>query len=153
MRGLATACQSRIRGKRYRARRSIRATWKRFTRRRAATTELAMEIETRRVYDVLVVDMSGRLDSHSAGEAGDRMVNIAQGEDKRVLLNLDKLAYMSSAGMRVIIRAAKLLQTHRGELKICNARGVVKDALETAGFHSLIKIYDSEKEAFSAFAA
>jgi anti-sigma B factor antagonist len=112
-----------------------------------------MEIETRRVYDVLVVDMSGRLDSHSSGDAGDRMVKLVQAEDKRVLLNLEKLEYVSSAGLRIIIRAAKLLQTNRGELKICNARGVVRDALETAGFHSLIKIYDSEKEAFSAFAA
>jgi hypothetical protein len=33
-----------------------------------------MKIETRKVYDVLVVDLSGRLDSHSSGDAGDRIV-------------------------------------------------------------------------------
>jgi anti-sigma B factor antagonist len=112
-----------------------------------------MKIETRRVSDVLVVDISGRLDSRSSGDAGDRIVNIVQGEHKRVLLNLEKLEYVSSAGLRVIIRGAKLLQTNRGELKICNARGAVRDALETSGFYSLIKIYDSEMEASSAFLA
>jgi anti-anti-sigma factor len=113
-----------------------------------------MKIETRRVSDVLVVDISGRLDSHSSGDAGDRIVNIVQGgEHRRVLLNLEKLEYVSSAGLRVIIRGAKLLQTNRGELKICNARGAVRDALETSGFYSLIKIYDSEMEASSAFLA
>ena len=58
-----------------------------------------MGIATRRVYDVLVVDMSGRLDSHSSGDAGDRFVDIVQGDDKRIVLNLSKLDYVSSAGL------------------------------------------------------
>lgn len=110
-----------------------------------------MKIETRRVDDVLVVDLSGRLDSHTAGEAGDRIVNIAQGQDKRVLLNVENIEYMSSAGLRVILRGAKTLQVNSGELKICNARGIVRKALEASGFDSLLKIYDSEKEAISSF--
>ena len=110
-----------------------------------------MKIETRTVYDVLVVDMSGTLDSTSSGHAGDRIVDIAKGKHKRVLLNLEKLEYVSSAGLRVILRGAKLLQTNRGELKICNANGLVRNVLETSGFNSLIKVYDTEQEAFSAF--
>jgi anti-anti-sigma factor len=112
-----------------------------------------MKIETRNIYDVLVVDMSGKLDSTSSGDAGDRIVDIAKRAHKRVLLNLEKLEYLSSAGLRVILRGAKLLQVHQGELKICNATGLVRNVLETSGFNSLIKIYDTEKEAFSAFHA
>jgi anti-anti-sigma factor len=77
-------------------------------------------------------------------------VTIALGDDRRVLLNLDKVEYVSSAGLRVILRGAKLLQGNRGELKIRNAWGAVRDVLETSSFYSLIKIYDSEKEAVSA---
>ena len=110
-----------------------------------------MKIETRKIHDVLIVDMRGSLDSNSSGEAGDRIVNIAKGEHKRVLLNLAELEYVSSAGLRVILRGAKLLQGKRGELKICNASGLVRNILETSGFNSLIKVYDTEQEAFSAF--
>jgi anti-anti-sigma factor len=110
-------------------------------------------IETRKVYDVLVADVGGRLDSVSAGAAGDRLVSIVQGEDKSILLNLENIEYVTSAGLRVIIRGAKLLQANRGELKICNATGPVKNVLEMSGFNSLLKIYDSEKEALSAFLA
>jgi anti-anti-sigma factor len=60
---------------------------------------------------------------------------------------------VSSAGLRVILRAAKLLQENGGELKICNARGGVRDVLEVWNFHSLIKVYETEKEAFAAFLA
>jgi anti-sigma B factor antagonist len=112
-----------------------------------------MMIETRKVYDVLVVDMSGRLDSHTSGDAGDRIVKIAQGEDRRVLLNLEKLEFVSSAGLRVILRGAKLLQGNHGELKICNANTEVTEVLVTCGFNSLVKMYDTEKDAFSAFRA
>ena len=69
------------------------------------------------------------------------------------LLNLEKLAYLSSAGLRVILRAAKQLQENRGELTICNAKGGVRDALETFGLHSLMKIYNTEKEALLHFSS
>jgi hypothetical protein len=52
------------------------------------------------------------IDSTSSGDAGDRIVDIAKGAHKRVLLNLEKLEYVSSAGLRVILRGAKLLQVH-----------------------------------------
>jgi anti-sigma B factor antagonist len=110
-----------------------------------------MKIEARNVDDVLVVDMSGTLDSTSSGEAGDRIVDIAKGEHRKVLLNLENVDYVSSAGLRVILRGAKLLQVNRGELKICNANTLVKSVLETSGFNSLIKVYNTEQDAYSAF--
>ena len=110
-----------------------------------------MEITTRKVYDVTVVDLRGRLDSRAVGEAGDQIVIIAKGNNQRVLLNLDKLEYVSSSGLRAILLGAKLLQDKLGELKICQARDPVKTVLQTAGFDSLIKTYETEREAISAF--
>ena len=112
-----------------------------------------MNIETRTGDDVLVVEISGKLDSLSSGDASDRIVSIVQGGHKRVLLNLEKLEFLTSAGMRVILLGAKLLQQNRGELKICNPRSEVRELLEISGFDSLIKIYDTEKQACSAFRA
>jgi anti-sigma B factor antagonist len=112
-----------------------------------------MQIETRKANSMLVVDMSGRLDSHTAGEAGDRMTAIAQGGDRKVVLNVEKLDYVSSAGLRIIVRASKLLQTNHGKFTICGATGGVKTVLETAGIHSLLKIYETEADAVAALSA
>ena len=112
-----------------------------------------MKIETRNIYDVLVVDMAGQLDTSTSGDASDQMVKIVQGDSKQIVLNLDGLEYVSSAGLRVILLSAKLLQAGRGELKICHANGIVKDVLETSGFNSLLHIYDTEKDAVAAFSA
>ena len=81
------------------------------------------------------------------------MIEIVKGGNKQIVLNLDKLDYVSSAGLRVIIRASKLLQAARGEMKICHANGVEKEVLEKSGFNSLLKIYDTEKEAVAAHSA
>ncbi|MFO1027641.1 MAG: STAS domain-containing protein [Acetobacteraceae bacterium] len=134
------ACKDEIEPGRGRRPRSTIRQWRRI-----------MQLATRKVYDVVVVDLTGSLDSHSAGEIGDQLTAIAQGADKHVLLNLEKVEYVSSAGLRIILRAAKLLQNAHGEMKLCAAQETVKDVMLTAGFDSLLKLYDSEKDAFAAF--
>src|ERR1051326_282434 len=111
-----------------------------------------MKIETRKVGNVLVVEMSGRLDSRSSGEARDRIVHIVRGDDRQILLNLRNVDYVSSAGLRIILLASKLLQGNQGELKICCVTEAVKRVLETSGFDSLIRMYNTEAQAVSAFA-
>lgn len=110
-----------------------------------------MEITTRQVYDVSVVDMSGRLDSQAAGYGNDEMVRIVKGENKKILINLDKLDFITSAGLRVLLLASKLQRSSGGQFKICNANQFVKDVLETSGFSSLISLYPTEAEAVKSF--
>lgn len=110
-----------------------------------------MEITSRSVAGVRVVEMRGRLDSVTAGPAGDSMDAMAQGPDKQVVVNLQHLDYVSSAGLRVLLRAAKLLKTHRGELKLCQANPTVRQALETSGFNSLLTLLDTEDAAVRSF--
>ena len=111
-----------------------------------------MQIDVRNVYDVLVVDMAGKLDSQTLGVAGDRMTEIVQGDARKIVLNLQGLEYVSSAGLRIILRASKLLQGRNGEFRICNATGMVREVLASSGFDSLLKTYDTEKDAVSSFA-
>jgi anti-anti-sigma factor len=110
-----------------------------------------MEITPRQHGDVLVLDMIGRLDTSTSGTAHDAVVNVANTGPKKVILNLDKVDYVTSAGLRVILTLAKLLQSSSGELKICRASAPVKEVLETSGFNSLIKIFDDEKSAVASW--
>jgi anti-anti-sigma factor len=110
-----------------------------------------VEIETRESQDILIVDMTGRLDSSTAGTSHDKMVGIVKSGAKRIILNLGKLEFVTSAGLRVILTMAKLLQSVRGELKICDARAPVREVLEASGFNSLIRIFDSEKSAIQSW--
>ena len=112
-----------------------------------------MQIDTRQVDGMTVIDMVGRLDTSTSGDAYDEMVGIAKSGVTKVVLNLDKMEYVSSAGLRVFLTVAKLLKSSMGELKICHANGVVKEVLEVSGFNHLIDIYDEEKDAIAALNA
>jgi anti-anti-sigma factor len=106
-----------------------------------------MNISTRQIYNVIVVDMVGRLDSTTSGYGYEEMVKITQGDIKRVVVNLSQLDFVTSAGLRILLIAAKLLQTAGGKLNLCEANDRVQQVLETAGFNSLLHLYPTEAEA------
>ncbi len=110
-----------------------------------------MEISTREAYGVQIVDMKGRLDSRTAGPSSDKLVQIAKGDNKQVLINLGELEFITSAGLRVLLVAAKLLQNSGGALKLCNANEMVQQVLETSGFNSLLHLYPTEADAIKSF--
>jgi len=110
-----------------------------------------MEIRTRRMGDVLIADMAGRLDSRTAGPASTELNQIAQGGHGKLILNVHGLEYVSSAGLRAILVAAKLMQVHGGAIKICDANATVKQVMEVSGMSSLLHLYATEKDALAAF--
>ena len=110
-----------------------------------------MQIETRQLPNILVVDMAGRLDSRSSGAAYDALVGFGKSGAKKIVLNLRQIDFVSSAGLRVILTLAKLLQTSRGEMRICRANVAVKEMLETSGFNNLIKLFDDEASALKSW--
>ncbi|UCC14517.1 MAG: STAS domain-containing protein [Gammaproteobacteria bacterium] len=109
-----------------------------------------MEISTRNIDDVTVVDISGSLDTHTSGTASDEMGKIV-GSTQKMLLNLENLEFLSSAGLRVFLRTAKQQKGSGGAIKVCNATGVVKEVMEISGFGSLLDLHDSEGGALASF--
>ena len=110
-----------------------------------------MNISTRQIADIIIVDLEGRLDSQTAGFGNDEMVRIVKDGGTKLVANLDGLEFITSAGLRVLLLAAKLLQTAGGTLKLYNANQFVKDVLESSGFTSLIALYSTESEAVASF--
>jgi anti-anti-sigma factor len=105
-----------------------------------------MQISTRDSYGVTVVDMDGSLDTSTCGETGDTLVSLVQDGNRRILLNLEKLDYVSSAGLRAILVAAKLLQNARGEMRMCAPNATVRSVMEVSGFNNLLKLHETEAE-------
>ena len=79
------------------------------------------------------------------------MVRISEGGNKKILVNLKELEYVSSAGLRVLLTAAKLVQASGGQIKFCQPNDLVKQVLEISGFNSLLSMYGGEGEAIKSF--
>jgi anti-anti-sigma factor len=102
-----------------------------------------MEIIQKEENGIVSIAIKGRLDADSASEAEKTVKNALEGETKRLLFDLAGLEYLSSAGLRVLLSAAKEMKRREGKIVLCSLNEFVKEIFEVSGFQSLIPIEES----------
>src|SRR5712691_9784267 len=78
-----------------------------------------MELQTQDIANVLLIRVEGRIDHTTAKHFQDLLLpqlNSCTGEAKKALLDLSGVHYMSSAGLRVLVLAARQCQQQQGEI-------------------------------------
>jgi stage II sporulation protein AA (anti-sigma F factor antagonist) len=111
-----------------------------------------MRIDEERVERALVVAPVGRLDSVSSGELERKIVERIDSGDRRLVLDLAGIDYVSSAGLRVLLMAAKRLKEPPAALVLCGLGPAVRSVLELAGFVPLFAIEPSRPAALARLA-
>ncbi len=86
----------------------------------------------------LTIYLSGRLDTTTAPELESELTEDLQGV-KDLTFHFGNLEYISSAGLRVIMAAQKIM-TKQGSMVVTNASEEVKEIFEVTGFSSIIEI-------------
>lgn len=99
-----------------------------------------MEITVTRASHCVIVTVKGRIDSYTAPKLSETLQEITEQGLFRIILNLQEVVYISSAGLRVLIDAQKTCQ-NKGELALVNVPERVLDTLELVGFTSLFRFY------------
>ena len=102
-----------------------------------------MEITQKEENGVVFIAISGRLDADSSPEADKVVKEVLEGPADRLLFDLGALEYLSSAGLRVLLSAAKEMKRRGGKIVLCALNAFVKEIFEVSGFQSLIDITDS----------
>ncbi len=102
-----------------------------------------MEITQKEENGIVSITIKGRLDADSSLEAEKVVEDALEGQTQRVLFNLASLEYLSSAGLRVLLGAAKEMRRRNGKIVLCALNEFVKELFEVSGFQSLIPIADS----------
>jgi len=102
-----------------------------------------MEISQKEENGIVSIAIKGRMDADSSPDA-EKVVKEALGaEANRLLFDLGELEYLSSAGLRVLLSAAKEMRRRDGKIVLCALNEFVKEIFEVSGFQSLIPITDS----------
>ncbi len=110
-----------------------------------------MQMTTRDVGGISVVDIEGDLDSNTATEAEAYLKGAAASGALKVVLNLQKLEYTSSAGLRVFLATAKHLKSASGTLRVCCLNETVAEIFDISGFATILNVTETEEEALAAF--
>ena len=108
-----------------------------------------MEISTTKQNGVTVTKLSGSLDGGTVGDAQDKIMPLISAKISMVL-DLKDCGYVSSAGLRLLLMAAKQLSTQGGVLVLSGLSAEIKDVMEMTGFSNFFKTFDSVASAVEA---
>ena len=85
---------------------------------RAGTGELIMEIIEKREERGLLLLLAGKLDTNSSPPTQQKILQVLERGEKKLLLDLAGMDYVNSAGLRVFMMAAKKVKSIGGKLAI-----------------------------------
>jgi anti-anti-sigma factor len=108
-----------------------------------------MEIKTSKQKAAMVIEISGSLDGNTVNEAQEKIMPLIA-ENKSVVLDLASCKYVSSAGLRLLLMAAKQLSGQGGTLVLSGMCDEIKDVMEMTGFSNFFKTFDSIETAVAA---
>jgi anti-sigma B factor antagonist len=106
-----------------------------------------MEISERKTAEVVTLSLAGKLDTSTAKAFEEKILGQIEAGERRIVIDLAKLDYVSSAGLRVFVLAAKRLDGAHGKIVLCALRDSVKQVFDIAGFSSIFSVYGSHDEA------
>ena len=99
---------------------------------------------------VTVLEVIGRVDSTTAPVLQERLASLIGSPQARVLLDFTRLDYISSAGFRVLLLAAKRAEQNTSRLVLCGISVKVKQLFDLGGFLDLFSITATRDEGIAA---
>ena len=97
-----------------------------------------MTIEKKMNGNELVIALEGRLDTMTSPELEAELNQSLAGADS-LTLDFSKLEYISSAGLRVLLSAHKIMSA-KGGMKVTNVNEIVQEVFEVTGFADILNI-------------
>lgn len=111
-----------------------------------------MEIRIQEVDDgVVIVTIDGGLDRENADILFDDLVKMIDAGLSRIVVDLDKVTFMASAGLATIIRLHSRLKKRGGTVRLANAHGFVHDLMRVTHLNHVLEIYEDVNAAKLAF--
>ena len=110
-----------------------------------------MEITDRDEGEVKVVELEGNIDTNTSPTVQDHLTVLINKGSSKILINFEKINYISSAGLRILLATAKQLRANQGDLRLCNLNQGVQDVFEISGFSSILSVHGTEAEALDGF--
>ena len=109
-----------------------------------------IEVIEERESGVLVLIPVNRLDGANADSFESLVMDHIDNGEHDLIIDFSRLKFVSSAGMRVILVAAKQLQTKRGKFILCAMKDNIHDVFRVSGFDKVMLIRNSRWSALAS---
>ena len=94
-----------------------------------------------------IVTPEGRLDSNTSESLSQQLNTTIDSGQAKIIVDFSELAYISSAGLRVLLMTAKRVKTENGALVLCGMQDHIREVFEISGFLQILTVTDTQQEA------
>ena len=112
-----------------------------------------MECKVRNIANVVLIEAEGRIDHGTAPAFGSVLLPHVEGctrEEKILLVDLSKVNYMSSAGLRVLMIAAKGCRKQGGKMVLAALQPTIQEVFKIGRFDKVLELYPTVRQALAA---
>ncbi len=110
-----------------------------------------MDIKEYKKAQAMVLTIAGRLDSITSGMLEKKFLTVMEAGEKNIVVDFTNMDYISSAGLRVLLAAAKRATKLGGKVILAALSDNVREVFDIAGFTSIFTITGSQEEAIRTF--
>ncbi len=110
-----------------------------------------LSIETENTQNIAVMKVTGRVDSETAPELDTALTRLLNENKNKIVLNLQNVEFLSSAGLRAMVKALKGAQKTGGDIRLVAVSEPIEVILRTVGMMQMFKMYSTSDEAAAEF--
>lgn len=99
--------------------------------------------------EIVIIRLEGRVDATSTPVLEGKIKSHLESAS-RILVDFSDVDYLSSAGMRLLLSAAKKMHARQGRIAFCSMSEEVMEIIKMAGFDKVLALYPNEREALAA---
>ena len=106
-----------------------------------------MLLTKEQINDATIIHCEGRLDATTTIKLENSINQLVDNKNLRIIVDFNKIDYLSSAGMRLLLSMTKRLKSINGQLVLCAIHDDVMEIIKMAGFEQILNIYYSQDDA------
>ena len=110
-----------------------------------------MELKIRKAGENFIIDLDGDMDLYNSHKLKDLVSKMVEKDVKRIIINLDKVAYIDSSGVGSLIYVCSIIKKLNLKLAMTNIHGSVKKVIELTRLTDFLPITNSIEDAIALF--
>ena len=110
-----------------------------------------LSIMTDNLQSISIMKVEGRVDSETAPELDTALTELLNENKNKIILNLQSVDFLSSAGLRAMVKALKGAQNSGGDVRLASVSEPIEVILRTVGMMQMFKMHPTDQEAMASF--
>lgn len=110
-----------------------------------------MNINQSQVNDVFILELDGKLDIMNQDELENSFNSLIDAGNLNIIMDCQKLTFISSAGLRLLIIIWKKMEPLKGKLAVCSLNENTKKIFDISGYSQIFTIFSNKEEALKFF--